>query len=36
MQDSYDLWLTRQSVDLQRVGKLQLAAAQAPELKATL
>ena len=26
MQDAYDLWLARQSVDLQRVGKLQLAA----------
>ena len=26
-QDSYDLWLARQSVDLQRVGKLKLAAA---------
>jgi addiction module HigA family antidote len=25
LQDSYDLWLARQSVDLQRVGKLQLA-----------
>ena len=27
MQDAYDLWLARQSVDLKRVGKLQLAAA---------
>ncbi|WP_199797637.1 HigA family addiction module antitoxin [Pseudazoarcus pumilus] len=27
MQDTYDLWLARQSVDLQRVGKLKLAAA---------
>lgn len=27
MQDARDLWLARQSVDLQRVGKLKLAAA---------
>ncbi|WP_290886870.1 HigA family addiction module antitoxin [Arenimonas sp.] len=27
MQDAHDLWLARQSVDLQRVGKLKLAAA---------
>lgn len=27
MQDSHDLWLARQHVDLQRVGKLKLAAA---------
>lgn len=27
MQDSHDLWLARQSVDLQSVGKLKLAAA---------
>jgi len=27
MQDAYDLWLARQSVNLKRVGKLQLAAA---------
>lgn len=27
MQDAYDLWLARQHVDLQRVGKLALAAA---------
>lgn len=26
MQDAHDLWLARQSVDLARVGKLQLAA----------
>ena len=25
MQDAHDLWLARQSVDLRRVGKLQLA-----------
>jgi len=31
MQNSYDLWLARQSVDLQRVGKLQLAAASPPD-----
>jgi len=27
MQDAYDLWLARQRVDLQRVGKLKLVAA---------
>jgi len=27
MQDAHDLWLARQHVDLQRVGKLTLAAA---------
>ena len=27
MQDAHDLWLARQSVNLQRVGKLKLAAA---------
>lgn len=27
MQDAHDLWLARQHVDLQRVGKLRLAAA---------
>lgn len=27
MQDAHDLWLARQSVDLDRVGKLKLAAA---------
>ena len=27
MQDAHDLWLARQSVDLQSVGKLKLAAA---------
>lgn len=27
MQDAHDLWLARQTVDLQRVGKLKLAAA---------
>jgi len=27
MQDTHDLWLARQSVNLQRVGKLKLAAA---------
>ena len=27
MQDAYDLWVARQHVDLQRVGKLQLVAA---------
>ena len=27
MQDLHDLWLARQNVDLQRVGKLELAAA---------
>jgi len=27
MQDAYDLWIARQHVDLQRVGKLKLAAA---------
>ncbi|MEJ7138959.1 HigA family addiction module antitoxin [Amphibiibacter pelophylacis] len=27
MQDAYDLWLARQSVDLQRVGKLRFAEA---------
>lgn len=27
MQDSHDLWLARQQVDLKRVGKLKLAAA---------
>lgn len=27
MQDAYDLWVARQSVNLQRVGKLRLAAA---------
>ena len=27
MQDAYDLWVARQQVDLQRVGKLKLAAA---------
>lgn len=27
MQDTHDLWLARQSVDLKRVGKLRLAAA---------
>ncbi|UNK47895.1 HigA family addiction module antitoxin [Lysobacter sp. S4-A87] len=27
MQDAYDLWVARQHVDLQRVGKLKLAAA---------
>lgn len=27
MQDSHDLWVARQHVDLQRVGKLKLAAA---------
>lgn len=27
MQDTYDLWVARQHVDLQRVGKLKLAAA---------
>ena len=27
MQDSYDLWMARQHIDLQRVGKLKLTAA---------
>lgn len=27
MQDTYDLWIARQHVDLQRVGKLKLAGA---------
>lgn len=27
LQDAHDLWLARQNVDLQRVGKLRLAAA---------
>lgn len=27
MQDAYDLWVARQQVDLQRVGKLKLVAA---------
>jgi addiction module HigA family antidote len=27
MQDAHDLWLARQNVDLQKVGKLKLAAA---------
>ncbi len=27
MQDNHDLWIARQNVDLQRVGKLKLAAA---------
>ena len=27
MQDAHDLWVARQHIDLQRVGKLKLAAA---------